>query len=109
MSAQKIAPSGIEACVCDDIAHRQQIGIKKYGQTVAENPLSLRDWLQHAYEESLDHAVYLKRAISEIDNGSGELDELKATAKELGTAAALAITQRNQARADLAKLNGSAA
>ena len=31
------------------------------------NPLTLRDWLQHALEESLDHAIYLQRAIEELD------------------------------------------
>ena len=60
-------PTGIEAAVCADIAARQQLGIAKYGQTVAENPLPLRAWLQHAYEESLDRTIYLKRAIAEID------------------------------------------
>lgn len=35
--------------------------------TVADNPLALRDWLQHALEEVLDQAVYLKRAINELD------------------------------------------
>lgn len=62
------APTGTEAAVCADIAARQQRGIAKYGQTVAENPLSLRAWLQHAYEEALDLAVYLKRAIQQIDS-----------------------------------------
>jgi len=60
-------PSGTEARVCADIAERQRKGIAKYGTTVADNPLSLRDWLTHAYEEALDMAVYLKRAIEEID------------------------------------------
>lgn len=60
-------PTGIEAIVCADIARRQAVGIAKYGVTVAENPLSLREWLQHAYEETLDKAVYLRRAIAEID------------------------------------------
>ena len=60
-------PTGIEAQVCEDIARRQALGIAKYGQTVAENPLKLREWLQHAYEETLDNAVYLRRAIDEID------------------------------------------
>ena len=58
---------GIEAEVCADIARRQQMGINKYGTTVADNPLTLREWLQHAPEEALDQAVYLKRAIAEID------------------------------------------
>ena len=60
-------PDGIEAEVCADIARRQQMGINKYGTTVAENPLSLRCWLQHQYEELLDAAIYAKRAIAEID------------------------------------------
>lgn len=58
-------PSGIEALVCDDIAKRQQVGIAKYGTTVAGNPLTHAQWLQHAYEECLDMAVYLKRAMAE--------------------------------------------
>lgn len=60
-------PDGIEADVCLDIARRQKMGHAKYGTTVAENPLSLKQWLNHAYEEALDQAIYLKRAIAEID------------------------------------------
>jgi hypothetical protein len=62
-----LKPSGTEARVCEDIAKRQQIGIAKYKTTVADNPLSLREWLVHAYQECLDQAVYLRRAIEEID------------------------------------------
>lgn len=58
---------GTEARICQMIASRQQLGIKKYGTTVERNPLSLRQWLQHALEESLDQSVYLQRAIDEID------------------------------------------
>jgi hypothetical protein len=59
-------PTGIEAQVCEDIARRQLIGLSKYGVTVSENPLGLIAWLQHAYEETLDQAVYLKRAMAEL-------------------------------------------
>lgn len=59
--------SGTERRVCEDIAARQQLGIAKYKTTVADNPLTLRQWLQHAYEEVLDQAIYLRRAIEEID------------------------------------------
>ena len=52
-------PTGVEAEVCDLIAERQRKGIAKYGMTVADNPLALRAWLQHALEEVLDQAVYL--------------------------------------------------
>lgn len=58
---------GTEAEVCNDIAQRQQLGIAKYGITVRHNPLQLRQWLQHQYEELLDAAVYCKRAIEELD------------------------------------------
>lgn len=57
-------PTGTELAVCEDIARRQEMGRNKYGVTVAENPLRHREWLQHAYEEALDFAIYLKRAIS---------------------------------------------
>jgi len=67
-----IRPTGIEAKVCADIARRQQLGISKYGTTVADNPLSHRQWLQHAYEEALDMAVYLRRAIDEIDKNQDD-------------------------------------
>ena len=63
-----MTPTGTEARVIALIAERQKLGIAKYGTTVAENPLSLRQWLQHALEESLDQSIYLQRAIDEIDN-----------------------------------------
>jgi hypothetical protein len=67
MTVGVFMPEGTEAEVCADIARRQAFGKNKYGTTVAENPLSLRAWLNHAYEETLDKAIYLKRAIAEID------------------------------------------
>ena len=60
---QEPVATGIEAQVCADIAQRQQLGLAKYGMSVADNPAMFRAWLQHAYEECLDQAVYLKKAI----------------------------------------------
>lgn len=60
-------PTGTEARVCALIADRQAFGINKYGTTVADNPLALRQWLTHALEESLDLSIYLMRAIEELD------------------------------------------
>jgi hypothetical protein len=60
-------PTGTELEVCEDIANRQLLGINKYGTTVFDNQLDLRAWLQHAYEETLDKAIYLKRAIQELE------------------------------------------
>lgn len=55
-----MSPSGIEAKVCQDIAARQSLGVKKYGTTLADNPAGRLERLQHAYEEALDLACYLK-------------------------------------------------
>lgn len=62
-----------ETLVAADILQRQALGLKKYGTSVANNPLTLRQWLQHAYEETLDQAVYLKRSIQEIDSREDDL------------------------------------
>lgn len=62
------APSGIEKMVCEDITRRQQEGIKKYGTTVGENPLTTKQWQQHLYEELLDAAIYQKKLIESDDS-----------------------------------------
>ena len=64
--------TGTEARVCEMIAARQRLGVAKYGMTVAGNPLSLRQWLMHSLEEKLDDAVYMLRAIEEIDKGTDD-------------------------------------
>lgn len=63
----KIDP--VVEAVRKDLLDRSQLGIAKYGTTLCENKSDLRAWLQHAYEECLDQANYLKRAIMEIDDG----------------------------------------
>ena len=68
-----IGATGTEADVCRDIARRQALGVTKYGTTVRENPLKVRDWLQHQYEELLDAAVYCKRAMEEMDRAVPEI------------------------------------
>lgn len=63
-----MSATGTEGRVCEDIARRQQLGLAKYGVSVEGNPLSRRQWLQHAYEEALDMAIYLRRLIDEEDS-----------------------------------------
>ncbi len=58
--------SVVEA-VRQDLLERSQTGLKKYGVTLDREDLNLKEWLQHAYEETLDQANYLKRAILEIE------------------------------------------
>ncbi len=43
-----------------DLQDRSNVGIKKYGVTLDRTDLSLKEWLQHAYEESLDLCIYLR-------------------------------------------------
>ncbi len=66
--SDKIVDSVVEA-VRADLLRRSEFGIAKYGTTLDREDLSLRDWLQHAYEECLDQANYLKRAIIALDGG----------------------------------------
>ena len=57
----------IVEAVREDLRRRSEVGIAKYGVSMADSGLNLRDWLQHAYEECLDQANYLKAAITKID------------------------------------------
>jgi len=63
----KNIPTGTEARVCELIATRQAMGRAKYGVSVQDNPLTLRRWLSHALEESLDLSIYLMRCIEELE------------------------------------------
>jgi hypothetical protein len=56
--------------VIKDILERQKLGVSKYQTTLANNPLDLRDWLVHQYQELLDAALYCKRAIQEMDKNA---------------------------------------
>jgi hypothetical protein len=47
--------------VITDLIAREKMGRMKYGVTVDKANLSEQEWLNHAYEEALDFAIYLKR------------------------------------------------
>lgn len=63
--------------VRQDLLQRSQTGIKKYGVTLDRNDLSLKEWLQHTYEECLDQANYLKKTILELEAEENKRKELK--------------------------------
>lgn len=44
-----------------DMAARAEVGFNKYNTTMDREDLIASDWVQHAYEEALDMALYLKR------------------------------------------------
>lgn len=55
--------------VINDIQKRELKGIETYGTTMDRDDLTQDQWLQHAYEESLDFCIYLKKLII-IRNGN---------------------------------------
>jgi hypothetical protein len=52
------------------IAHllrsRSETGIRKYGTTLDRTDLEVKQWIDHAIEESLDHALYLMKLKDEL-------------------------------------------
>ena len=60
-----------ETTIIEMIQARQQLGLNKYGTTVARNPLELRQWLQHSLEEKLDDCIYMMRCLQELDSLMG--------------------------------------
>jgi hypothetical protein len=44
-----------------DLRMREKEGYKTYGTTMDRTDLTKDEWLQHAYEEALDLALYLKK------------------------------------------------
>jgi hypothetical protein len=52
--------------VISDLEDREVLGIKKYGTDCDRPDYDLIDWLQEAYEETLDKAMYLQAAIKKI-------------------------------------------
>jgi hypothetical protein len=49
--------------IIDDLLFREEKGRAEYGTTMDRKDLSEDEWLQHAYEEALDLAIYLKKII----------------------------------------------
>ncbi len=52
--------------VIEDLTNRSLVGIKKYNTTLDRTDIDLKGWLEHAYQEALDKALYLKRAMREL-------------------------------------------
>lgn len=55
--------------VINDIKAREIKGLETYGVTMDRTDLTQDQWLQHAYEESLDFCIYLKKLLI-IRNGN---------------------------------------
>jgi hypothetical protein len=71
----------ITKAVIEDLKSRSERGIKKYNTTLSEN--NKDDFMNHAYEEALDLAQYLKKEMSIIPTIQ-KLIELYPNNMELG-------------------------
>ena len=56
--------------VISDIRRQEEKGLVTYGTTMDREDYELLNWLQEAYEETIDKALYLKAAINKIKNGT---------------------------------------
>lgn len=46
---------------CIEMLERSKVGVEKYGTTLEENDIPIKEWIQHAKEEAMDMANYLER------------------------------------------------
>jgi hypothetical protein len=53
--------------VIAELEARETKGVETYGTTLDRQDLTRSEWLQHAYEEALDLALYLKKLKIEED------------------------------------------
>ena len=54
--------------VIESYRERSNKGIAKYGTTMADNPLSTLQWLQHLQEELMDATLYIERLKEEVND-----------------------------------------
>ena len=74
-------PKQVYAQVIKDLRAREKFGIDKYGVSVDKAQLDSLKWMQHAYEESLGHAIYMKKLMlqysREIEANTVQTSHLK--------------------------------
>ena len=63
----------ITEAVIEDLKSRSERGIKKYNTTLDQN--NKDNYMQHAYEEALDLAQYLKKEMSVIPMIQSMMDQ----------------------------------
>ncbi len=52
--------------IIQKLVDRHKQGMLTYGVSMADNPLSTEQWINHAIEEALDFACYLERLKSSL-------------------------------------------
>ena len=58
--------------VVDKFVGRSDVGYKKYGVTLEEEPSEMLEWLNHLQEELMDAVLYLQKAKEKYEAPSSE-------------------------------------
>jgi hypothetical protein len=58
--------------VVDKFVGRSDVGYKKYGVTLEEDPSKMLEWLNHLQEELMDAVLYLQKAKEKYEASSSE-------------------------------------
>ena len=58
--------------VVEKFVGRSDVGYKKYGVTLEEDPSEMFEWLNHLQEELMDAVLYLQKAKEEHEATSSE-------------------------------------
>ena len=58
--------------VVDKFVGRSDVGYKKYGVTLEEDPSEMLEWLNHLQEELMDAVLYLQKAKEKYEAPSSE-------------------------------------
>ena len=58
--------------VCRKFQDRSDVGFKKYGVTLEDDPSEIIEWLNHLQEELMDAVLYLQKAKEKYEEDSTE-------------------------------------
>ena len=58
--------------VCCKFQDRSDVGFKKYGVTLEDDPSEIIEWLNHLQEELMDAVLYLQKAKEKYEEDSTE-------------------------------------
>lgn len=58
--------------VVEKFVDRSDVGYKKYGVTLEDDPSEMLEWLNHLQEELMDAVLYLQKAKEEYEATSSE-------------------------------------
>ena len=58
--------------VCQKFVGRSNVGYKKYGVTLEDDPSEMLAWLNHLQEELMDAVLYLQKAKEKYEAQSSE-------------------------------------